>query len=339
MCKPLEREGVNEMGSKASKQMRGDVNKSSLERGSLDGVLIASTKVHNPEKGVNNAGPKASLVVKSPGKGYQEVILEASRVMLGDIDGYEVAKAHSSGCSTHSVRLSDPINDSLLGEKRRNSVMEGLKAPLLDSNTPVMGVDKGNHCKENNQKRVLKHSMQGSKDYWSHHRGESSIPSPKQGPATYKGTLTKSDLEMARLFLLWIVMEEVCEVKSGDHVAVFSDNQPTVLWVDQLASKSSVVAGQLLRALALILKMKGEFPLTPFYIAGNQNDMKDILSRLFVSEPKWHCKTDADLLLLFNKKIPLPNKASWTVFHPTKDISMKLLSVFRMEVTTMEEWT
>ena len=58
--------------------MRGDVNKSSLERVSLDIVVIASTEVHAPEKGVNDAGPKALTVVQSPVKGPQESILEAS---------------------------------------------------------------------------------------------------------------------------------------------------------------------------------------------------------------------------------------------------------------------
>ena len=57
--------------------MRGDVNKSSLERGYLDAVLIASTDVHTPEKGVNGTGPKASLVVQAPGNSSQEAILEA----------------------------------------------------------------------------------------------------------------------------------------------------------------------------------------------------------------------------------------------------------------------
>ena len=99
------------------------------------------------------------------------------------------------------------------------------------------------------------------------------------------------------------------------------------------------LAGQLLRALALRLKMKGASPLTPLHIAGKQNAMTDIPSRSFGSVPQWHCKTDADLLHLFNTKFPLPNQASWTVFHPTKEICMKLLSVLRMEDTTMEEWT
>ena len=79
--------GVNDAGSKVLKQIQGDVNKSSLWRGSLDAVMRESTKVHAPEKGVNDAGPKASAVVQAPGKGSQEEILEASLVMLGDIYG------------------------------------------------------------------------------------------------------------------------------------------------------------------------------------------------------------------------------------------------------------
>ena len=66
------------------------------------------------------------------------------------------------------------------------------------------------------------------------------------------GTLKNSDLEISGLLLLWLVMEEVCKVKYGDHVAVFSNNHPTVSWVDQLASKSSVVAVKLLHTVAML---------------------------------------------------------------------------------------
>ena len=74
---------------------------------------------------------------------------------LRDIDGDEAAKSHISICSTHSVRLSDPFNDGLLGGKIRKSAMEELEDLLLDSNVPVTGVDKGNHYKEKNRERVL----------------------------------------------------------------------------------------------------------------------------------------------------------------------------------------
>ena len=133
-------------------------------------------------------------------------------------------------------------------------------------------------------------------------------------------------------------MVDVFEVKSGDHVAVFSNHQPMVSWVDQLASKSSVVAGQFLCVLAPRLKMKGASPLTLFHIARKQNSMTNILSRSFGSEPKWHFKTDTDILLFLNNKFHLPNKVSWTMFHPTKEICMKLISWLWMEVTNMEEW-
>ena len=67
--------------------------------------------------------------------------------------------------------------------------MEGLEAPLLDYKYPVTGVDEGQHRKENKRNQVLKQSMQGSKYYWSYQRGEFSIPSPKQVPTTYKGSM------------------------------------------------------------------------------------------------------------------------------------------------------
>ena len=35
------------------------------------------------------------------------------------------------------------------------------------------------------------------------------------------GTFKNSDLEMAGLLLLWLVMEEVCEMKSGDPVDMY----------------------------------------------------------------------------------------------------------------------
>ena len=152
------------------------------------------------------------------------------------------------------------------------------------------------------------------------------------------GKLTNSDLEMAGLLLLWLIMEDVCEIKSGTHVALFSDNQPTVSWVQRMASKSSEVAEQLVRALALRLKSSGASPLTPLHICGIHNAMTDIPSRSFGSEKKWHCKTDAELLKLFNSSFPLPQQASWTVYRPSIEIFMKVLSVLRTQVTTMEEW-
>jgi hypothetical protein len=152
------------------------------------------------------------------------------------------------------------------------------------------------------------------------------------------GTLTNSDLEMAGLLLLFLVMEDVCHLQPGAHVALFSDNSPTVSWVRKMAARGSQVADQLLRALSLHLKQRHVSPLTPMHIAGAKNAMTDIPSRSFGSEKKWHCKTDKDLLTLFNNTFPLPNQNSWTVYRPSSKITSRIMSVLGREVSGMEEW-
>eukprot|EP00956_Cyclotella_meneghiniana_P024898 scaffold50779_cov23-Cyclotella_meneghiniana.AAC.1 len=99
------------------------------------------------------------------------------------------------------------------------------------------------------------------------------------------GNLTNSDLEMAGLVLLWLGMEEVCPLESGTHIALFSDNSPTVSWTNRLACRNSKVADQLIRALALRLKKRHVSPLATLHIAGEKNAMTDIPSRSFGSEP------------------------------------------------------
>jgi hypothetical protein len=150
--------------------------------------------------------------------------------------------------------------------------------------------------------------------------------------------ITNSDLECAGLLLLWLVMEEVCPLKTASRVALFSDNSPTVGWVTRLASKSSKVAAQLIRALALRLKMREAAPLTALHISGVENAITDVPSRSFGSETKWHCRSDDELLTLFNSKFPLPNQTSWTVFSPSSDLFMKVCSVLRMKPSSLEEW-
>ena len=152
------------------------------------------------------------------------------------------------------------------------------------------------------------------------------------------GKLTNSDLECAGLLMLWLVMEDVCKITSGDRVALFSDNQPTVSWVKRMASKSSIVAGQLIRALALRLKLSGASPLTPLHIRGIENAMTDIPSRSFGEPKKWHCPTDKDLLTLFSETFPLPNQQCWTVYRVSLEISTKILSVLRMKLISMDVW-
>ena len=73
----------------------------------------------------------------------------------------------------------------------------------------------------------------------------------RENPA---GKLSILDFEMAGFLFLFLVMEAVCSFKTGARVALFNNNQPAVSWVGKLAPRSSVVAGQLIRALALRMK-------------------------------------------------------------------------------------
>ena len=70
------------------------------------------------------------------------------------------------------------------------------------------------------------------------------------------GRITDSDLEMAGLLMLWRVMESICDIPIACHCALFSDNKPMMSWVCQMAANRSLVAKQLLQALALRLRLK-----------------------------------------------------------------------------------
>ena len=152
------------------------------------------------------------------------------------------------------------------------------------------------------------------------------------------GSITNSDLEMAGLLTLWLVMEDVCPTLPNAHVALFSDNSPTVHWVQRLAAKHSKIAMQLVRALALCLHISKASPLTPLHIAGVDNAMTDIPSRSFGSEKKWHCSTDSTFLTLYNASFPLPTQASWTVYRLSSAIITKVTSILRMKAFTADDW-
>ena len=105
-----------------------------------------------------------------------------------------------------------------------------------------------------------------------------------------------------------------------------------------MASHSSLVAEQLIRVLALRFNLQKVCPITTLHIAGDQNAMTDIPSSSFGSKPKWHFKTDIDLLTFFNATFPLPQKNSWAVCQPTSAIAMHVISVLRMTPFMLDDW-
>ena len=152
------------------------------------------------------------------------------------------------------------------------------------------------------------------------------------------GSITNSDLEMAGLLLLWLVMEGVCGNLQERRVALFSDNDPTVRWTKRMASRHSRVAAQLIRAITLRMKVRRACPITPVHIPGVENSMTDIPSRSFGSVAEWHCKTNTELLTLFNSRFPLPVQGSWTVYQLTSKICTRVISVLWMKDISMDEW-
>jgi hypothetical protein len=51
------------------------------------------------------------------------------------------------------------------------------------------------------------------------------------------GSLTNYDLELAGLVILWLMMEHVCGTLKEKQVALFSNNSPTVSWVERMVCR------------------------------------------------------------------------------------------------------
>jgi hypothetical protein len=111
------------------------------------------------------------------------------------------------------------------------------------------------------------------------YEGPDKIQSSIQTQSNPSGTITNSNLKMAGILLLWLIMGKVCPPLIKKHVPLFSNNTPIISWVSCLASKKSKVAKLLVRALALRLKATRTCPLTLCHIAGLHNSMTDIPSR------------------------------------------------------------
>ncbi len=152
------------------------------------------------------------------------------------------------------------------------------------------------------------------------------------------GTISNSDLEMAGLLMLWLVIEGVCSPLQEKCITLFCDNSPSIGWATRLASKQSMVAEHLVQVLAMRLKIQWACPLTPMHIEGKCNAIADIPSRLFESNPLWKCKTDSDLLTLFNSMFHLPNQQSWTIFCLNCKLVTRVTSALQMKPFKMDDW-
>ena len=152
------------------------------------------------------------------------------------------------------------------------------------------------------------------------------------------GMISNSDLKCAGLVLVCLLVEATVDNLEAARVALYSDNSPSVSWIQRIALRRSPIAMQLIRALALRLQLRKASPLTTLHVAGEQNQMTDIPSRSFGSNPKWACNTDTAFASLYNSMFPLPSQSSWNVFRFSSVVVTRITSILLMQPSTMDEW-
>ena len=153
------------------------------------------------------------------------------------------------------------------------------------------------------------------------------------------GFLTNSDLEMAGMLLLYLVLEHLATLRHI-HVAAWCDNTPTVAWMNKLSASHSPIAGQLMQALAMCIHMNKASPLTSHSIAGIDNKLADMATRTFHRNTATH-KTfaipDDNFLHLFNSTFPLQNN-SWCSFCLSSKLTLLVFSELRGKASMLASW-
>ncbi len=97
---------------------------------------------------------------------------------------------------------------------------------------------------------------------------------------------------MVGLLFLWLCVEAIAPDIAHKHIEFFSNNLPTVNWVEKMASRKSHIAAQLVPTFACHLDINKTCSITPVHIPSMKNALTDIPSRLFGSLKEWECKTD-----------------------------------------------
>lgn len=132
-------------------------------------------------------------------------------------------------------------------------------------------------------------------------------------------SITNSDLKMAGLFTLFLIMEDVCLSLLHAHVTLFSNNTPTVHRAQWLTFKHSNVAMQLIHALALICLQLCSCShwhhrhTIPVIWLGAKMALQN---GPWLTNPFWHF-------------FPLPHQASLAIYHPSSEIATEVVSVLR----------
>ena len=151
--------------------------------------------------------------------------------------------------------------------------------------------------------------------------------------AFIKDVISINDLEMAGVLLGWLVLEHLTPSLHHTQAGIQCDNSSTVSWSRKFTARS-LVAGHLLRALALRQQICKAAPLLVIPIAGSLNDMADVASRHSTTSQMQN--VSPSLLTYFNLKFPQQN--SWEEFHLPQKLTSRVMSSLRGTQLTLEWW-
>ena len=148
------------------------------------------------------------------------------------------------------------------------------------------------------------------------------------------GTITINDLELAGIVIGWLVLEYVCDDLVFKHIGMFCDNTSAVAWAFKFTTSKSVIAGRLLRLLAIRQRTRQASSLLPMHIAGKDNEMADIPSRAFKNGEFFHAHDN--LVNYFTSHFPLPQNLYWREFKVQKKLVSRVISCLRGTLLPME---
>ena len=148
-----------------------------------------------------------------------------------------------------------------------------------------------------------------------------------------EGTITISDLELLGIFMHWLALEAAVGAENLRHTspAIWCDNLPAVSWVYKLRSNVSILAANILRALATRLHHCESGLVAIDHISGIHNIMADVASR----------KHDVNLLKFlsfFHKTFPPPQNNSWLMFQHSTKVLSRICSQLLLKTSKMGSW-
>lgn len=148
------------------------------------------------------------------------------------------------------------------------------------------------------------------------------------------GKITINDLELAGIVIGWLVLEYVCDDLVFKHIGMFCDNTSAVAWAYKYTTSKSIIAGRLLRLLAIRQRTRQASSLLPLHIAGEDNEMADIPSRAFKNGEFFHAHEN--LVNYFNSHFPLPKNLCWKEYKVKQKLVSRVISCLRGTQLPME---